>query len=83
MGAMIPGAMVALLFSLILGLNNHTSAMLAAFGAIGIGFGGQMTYGQTIGFIARPGTLFWFFWWSLKGGIWGLNGGTFLGLGLV
>ena len=84
MGAMIPGAMVALLFCLILGLDKHTSAVLAAFGAIGVGFGGQMTYGQTIGFIVRPETFFWgLLGLSVKGGIWGLIGGTFLGLGLV
>ncbi len=84
MGAMIPGAMVALLLSLILGLDKSTSAMLAAFGAIGVGFGGQMTYGQTIGFIVRPETFFWgLLGLSLKGGIWGLIGGTFLGLGLI
>lgn len=84
LGAMIPGAMVALLFSLILGLDKHTSAMLAAFGAIGVGFGGQMTYGQTIGFIARPETFCWgLLGLSVKGGIWGLIGGTFIGLGLV
>ncbi len=84
LGAMIPGAMVALLFSLILGLDKNTSAMLAAFGAIGVGFGGQMTYGQTIGFIARPETLLWgLLGLSVKGGVWGLIGGTFIGLGLV
>ncbi len=84
MGAMIPGAMVALLFCLLLGLDKHTSAMLAAFGAIGVGFGGQMTYGQTIGFIVQPETFFWgLLGLSVKGGIWGLIGGTFVGLGLV
>lgn len=84
MGAMIPGAMVALLLSLILGLDKPTSAVLAAFGAVGVGFGGQMTYGQTIGFIVHPETFFWgLLGLSVKGGIWGLSGGTFLGLGLI
>ena len=61
------------LFCLILGLDKHTSAMLAAFGAIGVGFGGQMTYGQTIGFIVQPETFFrGLLGLSVKGGIWGL-----------
>ena len=84
LGAMIPGAMAALLLCLILDLDKRTSAVMAAFGAIGVGFGGQMTYGQTIGFIVQPGTFFWgLMGLSVKGGIWGLIGGTFLGLGLV
>jgi hypothetical protein len=84
LGAMIPGAMVALLLSLILGLDKSASAALAAFGAVGVGFGGQMTYGQTIGFILQPDTFSWgLLGLSVKGGIWGFSGGTVLGLGFV
>lgn len=84
LGAMIPGAMVALLLCLILGMDRRTSALLAAFGAIGIGFGGQMTYGQTIGLIVQHETFFrGFVGLSLKGGIWGLLGGAVLGLGFI
>ena len=84
LGAMIPGAMVALLLCLILGMDRRTSALLAAFGAIGIGFGGQMTYGQTIGLIVQPESFFrGFVGLSLKGGIWGLLGGAVLGLGFI
>jgi len=84
LGAMIPGAMVALLLALILGLDQRAGALLAAFGAIGIGLGGQMTYGQTIGFIVVPETFSWgLLGLSVKGGIWGLSGGAILGLGFV
>lgn len=84
LGAMIPGAMVALLLCLILGLDQRASALLAAFGSIGIGLGGQMTYGQTIGLIVQPETFFWgLLGLSVKGGIWRLSGGAILGLGFV
>ncbi|MEO6182842.1 MAG: hypothetical protein ABIP71_07050, partial [Verrucomicrobiota bacterium] len=84
LGAMIPGAMVGLILCHLLRLDKSTSAFIAAFGAIGIGFGGQMTYGQTIGFIVHPETFFWgLLGLSVKGGIWGLIGGTFLGLGFI
>lgn len=82
LGAMIPGAMVALLLCLILGVDRRASALIAAFGTIGIGLGGQMTYGQTIGFIVQPETFSWgLLGLSVKGGIWGLSGGAILGLG--
>ncbi len=84
LGAMIPGAMVALLFCLMLKLDERDAALLTAIGAIGIGLGGQMTYGQTIGLMVQADT----FWWgllglSVKGGVWGLSGGALLGMGLV
>lgn len=82
LGAMIPGAMIGLLLCLLLDVDKKTSAMVAAFGAMGIGFGGQMTYGQTIGFIVKPDTFGWgLLGLSLKGGIWGLLGGAIIGLG--
>lgn len=82
-GAMIPGAMIGLCLCLLLDLKNHVH-LIAAMGAIGIGIGGQMTYGQTIGFIREPAT----FWWgltglTLKGAAWGLVGGVILGMGFV
>ena len=77
LGAMIPGAMTAMALALLLGLDDEQSALLAAFGAIGIGFGGQETYGQTVGLARVPET----FWWAIlgffiKGGVWGLLGGA-------
>lgn len=61
-GAMIPGAMVVLAICY---LNSYRKdvALLAAFGAIGVGFGGEMTYGQTVGFSVHRETM----WWGLLG----------------
>ncbi|MFH1743210.1 MAG: hypothetical protein ABIH23_29745 [bacterium] len=82
-GAMIPGCMVALTLCLLLRQSGSLAALAALFGAIGVGFGGQMTYGQTIGFIIKSET----FWWgftglTLKGAVWGLLGGAMIGIGL-
>ena len=83
-GAMIPGAMVALSLCLLLELPLAASSVVLVFGVIGIGLGGEMTYGQTLGFLRDPGTV----WWgtlgtTLKGSVWGLLGGTVLSLGFV
>jgi hypothetical protein len=84
LGAMIPGAMIGLLLGLLLKLDERVSAMLGAIGAVGIGLGGQMTYGQTIGFIVVPETFTWgLLGLTVKGGVWGLSGGALLGLGFV
>jgi hypothetical protein len=82
-GAMIPGAMVALCLAALLKLPLKTSPAFVVFGVIGIGLGGEMTYGQTIGFLRSPETM----WWgtlglTVKGAIWGLLGGIVLGFGL-
>ena len=81
-GAMIPGAMVALTLCRLLGLNARRSAVAAAFAAVGVGFGGEMTYGQTVGFVRQADT-FWlgFAGLALKGGVWGLLGGAVTGMG--
>jgi hypothetical protein len=81
LGAMIPGAMVSLALCLLL-RREFDSAFIAACGAVGIGFGGEMTYGQTVGLSFHPET----YWWALtgfavKGGAWGLLGGAVLGAG--
>lgn len=52
-GALIPGTFVTLAICLLLGFKMETAAVAALFGAIGIGYGGNMTYGQTLGFVAR------------------------------
>lgn len=83
LGAMIPGAMVALLLAALL-QQSRQAAWLAACGALGIGLGGQMTYGQTVGLALRPET----FWWAMlgfaiKGGAWGLAGGAVFGTALL
>ena len=82
LGAMIPGAMIGLVLCLM--LQRHSDAgLIAAFAAIGVGFGGQETYGQTVGLSLQPET----FWWAIlgfviKGAVWGLLGGAFIGIAL-
>jgi hypothetical protein len=83
-GAMIPGALVAMSLSMLLKLPPGMASVFVLFGAIGIGLGGEMTYGQTLGFLKNPETQ----WWgtlgiTVKGAVWGLLGGAVLGVGLV
>ncbi len=81
-GAMIPGAMVVLAACLTKRIPNL--ALLAACGAIGVGIGGDMTYGQTVGFIVHAETFWWgFLGLSLKGAIWGALGGAVIALGFT
>ncbi len=82
LGAMIPGAMIGLVLCLLLGRVTD-SGRIAAFAAIGVGFGGQETYGQTVGLSLHPET----FWWAIlgftiKGSAWGMLGGSFIGIAL-
>lgn len=82
--AMIPGAFVALGFSLLFKHDVRTSAIVAMFGALGVGYGGDMTYGQTLGFAIKPETVYWgLLGVTVKGGVWGLLGGAVLGAGLA
>jgi hypothetical protein len=84
LGAMIPGAMVAMALCVLLRRSPESTALTAAFGAIGVAFGGQMTYGQTIGLTVVPATAAWgLLGLTLKGAIWGLLGGTVIGTGFV
>lgn len=83
-GAMIPGAMVAISISLLLELPPAVASVFVLFGVVGIGLGGEMTYGQTIGFLRNSDTM----WWgtlglTLKGGVWGFLGGIVLAMGLI
>ena len=82
-GALIPGTFVTLSICLLLNFKMETAAIAALFGAIGIGYGGNMTYGQTLGFLKNPDTIYWGVIGCLvKGTVWGLLGGAVLGLGL-
>ena len=83
-GAMIPGAMVALSLGLLLELPVAATSVLVVFGVFGIGLGGEMTYGQTLGFLRNPETV----WWgtagtTLKGAVWGLLGGAVFSIGFL
>lgn len=81
-GAMIPGAMVAISLGMLLELPANTIAILTVFGVVGIGLGGEMTYGQTLGFLRNPETVLWgTTGTTVKGAIWGLLGGAVLALG--
>lgn len=76
-GAMIPGAMVALSICLLLKLPPSVTSIVVVFGVFGIGLGGEMTYGQTLGFLRNPETV----WWgtagtTIKGAVWGFLGGV-------
>jgi len=82
LGAMIPGAMIGLVLCHLLD-RRADAGFVAAFAAIGVGFGGQETYGQTVGLSLLPET----FWWAIlgfvvKGAAWGLLGGAFIGIAL-
>lgn len=78
-GAMIPGALVVLALGHASGRRDLN--WLAAMGAIGVAFGGEMTYGQTVGFIVQRETFWWgFLGLALKGGVWGLLAGAFLAI---
>lgn len=78
-GAMIPGAMVALTLCFL--YKRRDVAILAAFAAIGVGIGGEMTYGQTVGFIVKADTFRWgLLGLALKGAIWGALAGGVIGL---
>jgi hypothetical protein len=82
-GAMIPGAMVAICLSMLLNLPIKLASVFVVFGVVAIGLGGEMTYGQTLGFLRNPETM----WWgtlgsTVKGSVWGLLGGIILALGI-
>nr|WP_321485991.1 hypothetical protein [uncultured Draconibacterium sp.] len=83
-GAMIPGAFLALSLGLLLKLPASFTSVILVFSVFGVGLGGEMTYGQTLGIIRNPDT----FWWgligtTLKGAVWGLSAGVFLALGII
>jgi hypothetical protein len=82
---MIPGVLVALVLARSIRISDTICGRVAAFGAVGIGFGGQETYGQTVGFVTAAGENFWLGLTGLgvKGAVWGLLGGAVLGTVLV
>jgi hypothetical protein len=83
LGAMIPGAMIGLALCLLLG-REQDAGRIAAFAALGVGFGGQETYGQTVGLSLHPETFRWaILGFGIKGAVWGLLGGALIGAALA
>ncbi len=90
-GAMMAGLLVSLVIVLLLGGNTSSLHVVraAGMGAIGIGFGGSMTYGQTIGLtqdVELRGNWSALSWGmiglAVKGGVWVGFCGALLGMGL-
>lgn len=89
-GAMIAGVLIGLTLLLLFGrgVPVESGARAAAFGAVALGIGGSMTYGQTIGLTQDRAVVGnWEAWrWgmlglALKGAIWSGFAGLFFGLG--
>ena len=90
-GAMIAGLLIGLVLLVLLGaqLTRATAARALAWVTIAIGFGGSMTYGQTVGLthdaplIGNWQALSWgMLGLAIKGAIWIGFAGLFLGMGL-
>jgi hypothetical protein len=90
-GAMLAGLLVALVLVYLFGyhLSSLSAARAVALATIAIGFGGSMTYGQTLGLtqdaplIGNMAALRWGLLGTfIKGSIWIGYFGLFLGLGL-
>lgn len=82
-GAMIPGAIVMLCLCHLLRWKNSLG-IVVAIGTVGVALGGQETYGQTIGFLRDPKSIFWgLSGLTIKGAMWGLSGGILVGLAFM
>jgi hypothetical protein len=93
-GAMIAGVLVALTVCFLLARNMPTDHLVRAIalGIIAMGFGGSMTYGETVGLthdtnLHVDGVHWAAFWWgmlglAIKGGLWIGFFGLMLGMGL-
>ncbi|MCW5557228.1 MAG: hypothetical protein KIT22_05265 [Verrucomicrobiae bacterium] len=90
-GAMMAGLLVslAMVFLFCSGAPSLPVARAAAWGTIAMGFGGSMTYGQTVGLthdaplVGHWEALRWgMLGLAIKGGLWIGFAGTFLGMGL-
>lgn len=90
-GAMIAGLLVSLTLTFLLCPKAPSFQVVraVAMGTVAMGFGGSMTYGQTVGLTHNPETvghydaLAWgMLGLAIKGAIWIGFAGTFLGMGL-
>jgi hypothetical protein len=91
LGAMIPGVLVCLTLVLLLcpRASSRQVVLAVAWGTVAMGFGGNMTYGQTLGLtqnapvIGNWEALRWgLLGTTIKGAIWIGFAGLFLGMGL-
>ena len=81
-GAMIPGTMLGLVLGHLLRLPNTSLALFTAFCSLGIGLGGQETYGQTIGLLRSWDTAAWgMLGLTVKGSVWGFSAAALIWIG--
>ena len=81
LGAMIPGALWAMAIARSRRWSLSEASLFAGLCALGIGLGGQETYGQTIGLLREPSTRLWgLAGLALKGAAWGMLGGAVISL---
>ncbi|MBM4076527.1 MAG: hypothetical protein FJ267_12925 [Planctomycetes bacterium] len=80
---MIPGAIVAACLCELIGWSRSVGIILA-LGAVGVGLGGQETYGLTIGLLRDSKTVPWgLLGLTIKGAAWGLSGGAIIGMAFM
>lgn len=73
-GAMIPGTILGLCIGWHYRLTGLRLAMFAAWTSLGVGLGGQETYGQTIGLLRSWDTAAWgMLGLTIKGAVWALG----------
>lgn len=81
-GAMIPGTMMGLFLGYLLKLSNTQLAIFTAYCSLGLGLGGQETYGQTIGLLKSWDTAAWgLLGLTLKGSVWGFSAAALIWVG--
>lgn len=81
-GAMIPGTMLGLFLGRLRKLPNGQLAVFTAFCSLGIGLGGQETYGQTIGLLRSWDTAAWgLLGLTVKGSVWGFSAAALIWIG--
>lgn len=87
-GAMVPGALLGLSICLASGRQDwwQRASIMAMCGAVGWAFGGQMSYGQIIGYTASdslPDVVYGYGCLFLIGGLWAGTGSGILALGVT
>lgn len=81
---MIPGALFALGMARERRWSYEQLGLFLGLSALGVGIGGQETYGQTIGLFREADTRAWgLFGLSVKGAVWGLLSGLLISLAWI